>query len=50
MKDTKTAEDEEDPGLVPIIRPLRLLLDRVRPSAVGSFKHDRCGTRFARPR
>jgi integrase len=31
VKDTKTEEDEEDPGAVPIIRPLRLLLDRVKP-------------------
>jgi integrase len=32
VKDTKTEEDEEDPGVVPIIRPLRLLLDRVKPA------------------
>ena len=30
LKDTKTKEDEDDPGVVPIIRPLRLLLDRVK--------------------
>jgi hypothetical protein len=32
VKDTKTQEDEEDRGVVPIICPLRLLLDRVRPA------------------
>lgn len=32
VKDTKTEEDEDDPGVVPIIRPLRLLLDRVKPA------------------
>ena len=37
MKDTKTAEDEEDPGVVPIIRPLRLLLDRVKPASGWLF-------------
>jgi integrase len=31
VKDTKTEEDEDDPGVVPIIRPPRLLLDRVKP-------------------
>ena len=30
VKDTKTEEDEEDPRAVPIIRPLRFLLDRVK--------------------
>jgi integrase len=32
VKDTKTEEDEEDPGAVPIIRPLRVLLDKVKPA------------------
>lgn len=32
VKDTKTEEDDDDPGVVPIIRPLRLLLDRVKPA------------------
>jgi len=32
VKDTKTKEDEEDPGVVPIIRPLRLLLDQIKPA------------------
>lgn len=31
VKDTKTHEDEENPGVVPIIRPLRVLLDAIRP-------------------
>jgi len=32
VQDTKTEEDEDDPGVVPIIRPLRLLLDQVKPA------------------
>jgi integrase len=28
---TKTGEDDEDPGMVPIIKPLRKLLDAVKP-------------------
>jgi integrase len=32
-EDTKTHEDEDNPGVVPIIRPLRLMLDAVRPKA-----------------
>ena len=32
VKDTKTHEDEENPGVVPIIRPLRVLLDAIRPA------------------
>ena len=36
LKNTKTEEDVDDPGLVPIIGPLRLLLDAIRPeNAVG---------------
>jgi integrase len=35
--DTKTHEDEEDPGVVPIIQPLRLMLDRIRPTAACGF-------------
>ena len=32
LKDeTKTHEDEEDPGVVPIISPLRLMLDAIKP-------------------
>jgi len=29
--ETKTHEDDEDPGVVPIIKPLRLLLDAIKP-------------------
>jgi hypothetical protein len=32
VKETKTEEDEDDPGVVPIVRPLRLLIDRVKPA------------------
>jgi hypothetical protein len=35
--DTKTYEDEEDPGVVPIIQPLRLMLDCIRPTAACGF-------------
>ena len=31
LDSTKTHEDEEDPGVVPIIQPLRLMLDQIRP-------------------
>ena len=37
VKNTKTEEDEDDPGVVPIIRPLRLLLDRVKPACGWLF-------------
>lgn len=30
-EDTKTGEDEVEPGMVPIISPLRTLLDAVKP-------------------
>ena len=30
-EDTKPHEDNENPGVVPIIRPLRLRLDAIRP-------------------
>jgi integrase len=33
LDETKTHEDEEDPGVVPIIQPLRLMLDQIRPQA-----------------
>jgi integrase len=33
LDETKTHEDEEDPGVVPIIQPLRRMLDQVRPQA-----------------
>jgi integrase len=37
VKDTKTGEDEEDAGIVPIIKPLRLLLDAIRPVEAHGF-------------
>ena len=37
MKDTKTGEDEEDAGVVPIIQPLRVLLDAIRPENAYGF-------------
>ena len=36
-EDTKTHEDEEDPGVVPIIRPLRLMLDSIRPKLASGW-------------
>jgi integrase len=35
--DTKTGEDEEDAGVVPIISPLRSLLDAIRPEEAYGF-------------
>jgi integrase len=44
VKDTKTYEDEENPGVVPIIRPLRVLLDAIRPeNAYGWIFPNRIG-------
>ena len=44
LKTTKTDEDVDDPGLVPIIRPLRLLLDAIRPETAAGFVFpNRCG-------
>ena len=44
VKDTKTHEDEENPGVVPIIRPLRVLLDAIRPAnAYGWIFPNRVG-------
>jgi len=37
MTETKTQEDGDDPGLVPIIAPLRKLLDAARPEHPGVF-------------
>jgi hypothetical protein len=34
-KNTKTEEDVDKPGLVPIIKPLRLLLDAIKPARVS---------------
>ena len=44
VKDTKTHEDDEDPGVVPIIRPLRLLLDSVKPKHGWLFPNTIGGT------
>ena len=33
LDETKTHEDEDDPGVVPIIQPLHLMLDQIRPQA-----------------
>jgi integrase len=37
IKDTKTGEDEEDAGVVPIIQPLRLMLNTIRPVNAYGF-------------
>jgi len=37
LKNTKTEEDIDEPGLVPIIKPLRLLLDAIRPAHASGF-------------
>lgn len=37
MKETKTGEDEEDAGVVPIIMPLREMLDAIRPEDAYGF-------------
>jgi integrase len=37
LKNTKTDEDIDDPGLVPIIQPLRLLLDAIKPKGAAGF-------------
>jgi integrase len=37
LKDTKTHEDEDDPGVVPLIQPLRDMLDSVRPDNAFGF-------------
>jgi integrase len=33
LDETKNHEDEDNPGVVPIIQPLRLMLDQIRPQA-----------------
>jgi len=33
LDETKTHEDEDDPGVVPIIQPLGRMLDQIRPQA-----------------
>ena len=37
LKNTKTEDDVDAPGLVPIIKPLRLLLDAIKPAHVSGF-------------
>lgn len=37
VKSTKTEEDIDDPGFVPVIRPLRLLLDAIKPENAAGF-------------
>jgi integrase len=37
LKNTKTEEDVDEPGLVPIIKPLRLLLDAIKPANASGF-------------
>ena len=37
LKNTKTEEDVDKPGLVPIIKPLQLLLDAIKPAQVSGF-------------
>jgi len=37
LKNTKTEEDTDDPGLVPIIKPLRLLLNAIKPAHASGF-------------
>ena len=37
LKNTKTEEDIDEPGLVPIIKPLRLLLDAIKPAHASGF-------------
>ena len=37
LNNTKTEEDVDGPGLVPIIKPLRLLLDAIEPAPVSGF-------------
>ena len=37
VKTTKVGEDEEDPGVVPIIEPLRLMLDTIKPENASGW-------------
>jgi len=37
VKSTKTEEDIDDPGFVPVIRPLRMLLDTIKPEHAAGF-------------
>ena len=36
-EETKTHEDEEDPGVVPIIEPLRIVLDAIKPENASGW-------------
>lgn len=35
--ETKTHEDEDDPGVVPIIKPLRNMLDAIKPEVASGW-------------
>ena len=35
--ETKTHEDEDDPGVVPIIQPLRAMLDAIKPEVASGW-------------
>jgi hypothetical protein len=35
--ETKTHEDEDDPGVVPIIKPLRAMLDAIKPEIASGW-------------
>jgi hypothetical protein len=35
--ETKTHEDEEDPGVVPIIEPLRAVLEAIKPENASGW-------------
>jgi hypothetical protein len=35
--ETKTHEDEDDPGVVPIIKPLRAMLDAIKPENASGW-------------
>jgi len=58
VKDTKVHENDDDPGVVPIIRPFRLLLDAIKPkfgwlfpnSIGGPLNLDNLAERVIKPR
>ena len=35
--ETKTHEDDEDPGVVPIIEPLRVVLEAIKPEIASGW-------------
>jgi hypothetical protein len=50
---TKTHEDEEDPGVVPIIAPLRFVLDAIKPENASGWMFPNAnwrGAGFGQPR